>query len=114
MGWDRDFSRLWSERGWGDMYQSIFVGGLLPLLGHSAGLLAGKGVNGVEEGNGDSNELGHLCEHAQALTLGGLGAGAVGAEGNVVSYSKGRIDVSEKMTTCKDNCGGSRGRAIPR
>lgn len=67
------------------MYQGIFVRGLLPLLGHGAGLLAGKGVDGVEEGNGNGSELEHLGEHAQTLTLGGLGAGAVGAEGNVVS-----------------------------
>lgn len=78
------------------MYQSIFVGGLLPLLGHGAGLLAGKGVNGVEDSNGDGSELENLGEHAQALTLGGLGAGTVGTEGNVVSCSKKRIEVSER------------------
>lgn len=77
------------------MYQGILVGGLLPLLGHSARLLAGKGVDGVEESNGDGRELENLGEHAQALTLGGLGAGTVGTEGNVVSCSKERIDVSD-------------------
>lgn len=78
------------------MYQGIFVGGLLPLLGHGGGLLAGEGVNGVEDSNGGGSELEHLGEHAHALTLGGLGAGAVGAEGNVVSCNRGEIDVSEK------------------
>lgn len=67
------------------MYQGIFVGGLLPFLGHGAGLLAGKGVNGVEDSNGGGSELENLGEHAHALTLGGLGAGTVGTEGNVVS-----------------------------
>lgn len=78
------------------MYQSIFVGGLLPLLGHGAGLLAGKGVDGVEESNRDSSQLENLGQHAQALALGGLGAGTVGTEGNVVSCSKERIEVSER------------------
>jgi hypothetical protein len=77
------------------MYQSIFVGGLLPLLGHSTRLLAGEGVDTVEDSNRNGSELSDLEEHAQALTLGGLGAGAVGTEGNVVSC-RGRIDVSEK------------------
>ena len=83
------------------MYQGIFVGGLLPLLGHGGGLLAGKGVDGVEESNGDGSELEHLGENAQALTLGGLGAGAVGTEGNVVSCNRGRTDVSEKWLLAK-------------
>jgi hypothetical protein len=73
----------------GGYYQGIFVGGLLPLLGHGSGLLAGEGVDGVEDGNGGSGQLHNLAEDTPALALGALGAGAVGTEGNVVSYSKG-------------------------
>jgi hypothetical protein len=41
-------------------------------------------VDGVEEGEGDEGELGDLEEDLPALTLGGLGAGTVGTEGNPV------------------------------
>lgn len=66
-------------------YQSVLVGGLLPLLGHSTRLGAGEVVNGEEDGDGGSCELGNLAENADTLTLGGLGTGTVGTEGNVVS-----------------------------
>jgi hypothetical protein len=72
----------------GGYYQGIFVGGLLPLLGHGSGLLASEGVDGVEEGNGGNGQLHNLAQDTPAFALGGLGAGAVGTEGNVVSYSK--------------------------
>lgn len=66
------------------MYQSVFVGGLLPFLGHGGGLLAGKGVDGVEDSDGGSSELENLGEDAQTLALGGGSAGTVSTEGNVV------------------------------
>jgi hypothetical protein len=94
------------------MYQSILVGGLLPLLGHGSGLLAGKCVDTVEEGNGGEGELGHLGEDAPALTLGGLGAGAVGTEGNVVSYIREAMDVSTNGQLQKTILVNSRGRAF--
>jgi hypothetical protein len=65
-------------------YLGIFVGGLLPLLGHGLGLGLGEEVDGVEQGEGDESELGDLEEDLPALTLRGLGAGAVGTEGNPV------------------------------
>lgn len=77
-------------------YLGVFIRSLLPLLGHSLGLLAGESVDEVEETDRDTGELNHLEEDLPALTLGGLGAGTVGTEGNVVSWSKERIDVSER------------------
>jgi hypothetical protein len=68
-----------------DMYQGVFVGSLLPLLGHGSGLLAGEGVDGVEEGDGDGSELDNLGQDAETLTLGGGRTGSVFTEGNVVS-----------------------------
>ena len=41
-------------------------------------------MNGEEEGDGGSGELGDLAEDAETLTLGGLSTGTVGTEGNVV------------------------------
>lgn len=87
----RDFSRselsIW---GWAYAYQSVFVGGFLPLLGHSTGLGTGEVVDGEEDGDGGSNELSDLTDDTQTLTLGGLGTGTVGTEGNVVSCDDGR------------------------
>jgi hypothetical protein len=84
------------ELGRGYMYQGVFVGGLLPLLGHGGGLLAGEGVDGVEDGDRGASELENLEENAEALALGGGSAGTVGTEGNVVSCVKGGGNVSGK------------------
>lgn len=66
-------------------YQSVFVGGLLPLLGHGLGLGLGEEVDGVEESKGDEGELSHLEEDLETLALGGLGTGTVRTESNPVS-----------------------------
>jgi hypothetical protein len=85
------------------MYQSVFVGGLLPFLGHGSGLLAGEGVDGVEEGDGDSSELENLGQDAQTLALGGGSAGTVGTEGNIVSYIEGREYMSAGCSILKNH-----------
>ena len=46
-------------------------------------------MDGVEEGEGDEGQLGDLEEDLPALTLGGLGAGAVRAECNPVRCRNG-------------------------
>jgi hypothetical protein len=84
------------ELGRGYMYQGVFVGGFLPLLGHGTGLLASEGVDGVEESDGGGSELDNLEEDAETLTLGGGSAGTVSTEGNVVSWMRGSGNVSEK------------------
>lgn len=66
------------------MYQSVFVGGLLPLLGHRLGLGLGEVVDGVEDEEGSDGELGDLEEDLQALALGGLSTGTVRTKGNPV------------------------------
>jgi hypothetical protein len=66
------------------MYQSVFVGGLLPLLGHGLGLGLGEVVDGVEQEDGDNGKLGDLEEDLHALALGGLGTGTVRTKGNPV------------------------------
>jgi hypothetical protein len=66
------------------MYQSVFVGGLLPLLGHGLGLGLGEIVDGVEDEDGGDGKLSDLQEDLQALTLGGLSAGTVRTKGNPV------------------------------
>lgn len=65
-------------------YLGVFVGGLLPLLGHGLGHGLAEEVDNVEDSEGSEGELGHLEEDLPALTLGGLGTGAVGTEGDPV------------------------------
>lgn len=76
-------------------YLGIFVGGLLPLLGHGLGLGLAEEVDNVEDTDRGENELAHLEEDLPALTLGGLGTGAVGTEGNPVSCRARRNDISK-------------------
>jgi hypothetical protein len=66
------------------MYQSVFVGGLLPLLGHGLGLGLGEVVDGVEDEEGSDGKLSDLEEDLQALTLGSLSTGTVRTKGNPV------------------------------
>lgn len=51
-------------------------------------------MDGVEESERGKGKLGDLEEDLPALTLGGLGAGAVGTEGNPVGYTERRYNVS--------------------
>lgn len=69
-----------------ETYQSVFVGGLLPLLGHSLRLGLGEEVDGVEKGERDGDELGDLEGDLETLTLGGLSTGTMRTEGNPVGY----------------------------
>lgn len=75
-------------------YLSVFVGGLLPLLGHGLGQGLAEEVDNVEDTERGEGELGHLEEDLPALTLGGLGTGAVGTEGDPVSYRAKGKDIS--------------------
>lgn len=80
-----------------DTYLGVFVGGLLPFLGHGLGQGLGEVVDGVEDDDGGEGELGHLEEDLPALTLGDLGTGTVSTEGNVVGYKvAGRGSASRK------------------
>lgn len=69
-----------------ETYQSVFVGGLLPLLGHSLRLGLGEEVDGVEKGERDGDELGDLEGDLETLTLGGLSTGTMRTEGDPVGY----------------------------
>lgn len=64
----------------------IFIRSLLPLLCHSPGGRVGEHAHGEEEGGGDGEVFHDLHEDAEAFALGGFGAGAVGAKGDVVGW----------------------------
>lgn len=68
----------------------------MPLLGHGLRLGLGEEVDDVEKTERDSDELGHLEGDLDTLTLGGLGTGSVGTEGNPVSCKKRNEDISSR------------------
>jgi hypothetical protein len=70
-------------------YLGVFVGGLLPLLGHGLGQGLAEQVDNVEDTERGESELGHLEEDLPALTLGSLGTGTVGTESDPVSCRGG-------------------------
>ena len=66
-------------------YLGILVGSLLPFLGHGLRLGLSEQVNDVEQGNGDSSELGDLDGNSETLSLRGLRARTMRTKGNPVS-----------------------------
>ena len=82
-------------------YQSVFVGGFLPFLGHGLWWAAGEETGDIENTSRDNDVLHQLDEDLHTLALGGLSTGAMGTEGDPVSCSNRKQQISIRSSTLK-------------
>lgn len=72
-------------------YLEVFVGSLLPLLGHGVRSLAGEHPDGGKEDEANADADGSVEGDLLALTWGRESARAVGSEGNPVCCRSRRV-----------------------